>query len=377
MAPASKPIEHSDEEDSKLPADLVKPNESTKKRDRCDTTRSTLIMPGRSLFDTTLGKALSNTFLGKSIGAALGATLGRFRRTKLGRKVSPKVASTLSMTLGTPATLIDDATSPPAPPTQAPPVIEYVSPVMLLGPCGAGKTSLVKSWVDRIEPTDEYSPSLVAGEQWSMKMTKKDFCFSSSASQHSVRLQLWDCYGLGPDEHDVKEGEEDDEDWKKVAKTVDTFLLTLSLKETGSSEDICAVVLQWKAWLDEQLKDNEGKKPSVELILTQADCVKADFSSSSFQWMRAGAKLDQICQSCGITSWHVATARYGDIPLGVESVDDLFCSILEKSLKTKIPTQVETAEVGTEEDDLFSPPTKRQKLVATESLQAVPISPEN
>jgi hypothetical protein len=203
-----------------------------------------------------------------------------------------------------------------------------------------------------------------------MDYYKKDFAFSAPEEKnHSVRVQLWDCFGMGP------EVDDDDgyEDWEKVAKTVDTILLTVALDEKPDVEDIIDQIEYWKTWLDEKLgKLGEGC-PAVELLLTKADRVQIEKRTASLlEWMEPDAKLDQLCQEYKIPAWHVVTARYGDIPHGVESVDDLFCSIVEKRLKVGSSFFQRAAAVAAaasdeeereeEELDRIDPPAKRRRL---------------
>ena len=360
-------------------------------------TRYTPVMPGRSILSSTFGKVLSKT-LGKAVGKSLGKALGKFAnsRTKIGKTL----AKTACTALGTPRELL----KPPSPPTEAPPSVEHLIPIMVVGPQGSGKSCLVKSWVERLEPQfDDDQDDISDDELWCMDYYKKDFAFSTPEQKdHSVRVQLWDCFGMGP------EVDDDDgyEDWEKVAKTVDTILLTVALDEKPDVEDIIDQIEYWKTWLDEKLgKLGEGC-PAVELLLTKADRVQIEKRKASLlEWMEPGAKLDQLCQEYKIPAWHVVTARYGDIPHGVETVDDLFCSIVEKRLKAgssffkraaAVAAAAASDEEEMEEDELepLDPPAKRRRLeqppskkekdteetslvkdsVATVSLKKVPAS---
>lgn len=358
------------------------PRSSTKKRDYSaynnSSTRSTPVMPGGSILKSTFSKALSKTLLGKTVGTQLGRALGNLAgsRTPVVQKIGQRVGQTLA---GTPATCLMHGTPPP-PPTEAPPVIEQLVPVMLLGPKGSGKTSLIKSWVERIEPSgkedEEEEDDEEEEELWRMDYYKKDFAFQVPSGEEdnkhcSVRVQLWDCFGLGPDISDEEDILDGYDDWKKVVKTVDTILLTVGLHEDSTAEEICETIELWKTWLDEKL-ESVSKRPTIELLLTQAD------RAAVFDWMGEGSTLDQTCDACSIAEWHVATARYGDIPGGVESVDDLFRSLVEKRLKLGPTTDAEDTGDDEEQELLepSTPPAKRRRTEQqTEPVEAKPEEP--
>lgn len=94
-------------------------------------TRSTLVMPGGSIIDSTLGRALSRALgrpfyaLGSAIGK-LGKTVSQstlmqsIRESETGKSIVDKsvdtVANILSKTVGTPRNLVSDFTTMPPPP---------------------------------------------------------------------------------------------------------------------------------------------------------------------------------------------------------------------------------------------------------------------
>lgn len=304
--------------------------------------------------------------LEKAVESSIGKIIDRSRQL-----LSSPVKSLLNSFRGT--------TAAPAEPEEGPPNIDCIVPMMLLGPVGVGQGVLEHALLDLISrcaatmTVDEY---------------KKDFAFetineteetTTNRMIHSVRLKLYDCYGMNPT--DQLDGEFKNSTkanalaWQDAIKSVHTIVLALSVTRFENQQQLVTSIEKWTSWINQefivlQITD----PPDIVLLLTQVDTE----SPSPVEWLSDDSddSLTQACQTNGVQSWHAITAD--DIPNRVSSVDDLLHALVERRVQNLKPILPSSEEAKEEEDSPLS--SKRRKVeqeVAMEEIEGAEVDSFN
>lgn len=258
----------------------------------------------------------------------------------------------------------------PAEPEDGPPAIDAIIPMMMLG--HGGKTLLHSALLDTVSmgEKDATNTTIMTVDEY-----KKDFAFETLVGDmktiHSVRLQLYDCYGMDPTtsttaiseeksvNNDDDESSKENDAWDKAVQSVQTIVLVLPVIKDQT--ELEAALEKWTTWIRQQFQ-HVTETPDIVLLMTEAK--DDDDDESSTEWLSGEtttASLNQACQTQGIPSWHFLSSSSSDSnssPNAVSSVDDFLHSLVERrSLHLKPLSSKE------EEEEVASKPSPKRRKV--------------
>jgi len=205
----------------------------------------------------------------------------------------------------------------PEPPESDPPTLTELVPLAFIGPAKAGKTSVLRSFVQRQYVTNP--PTHVEDVPLPVDYFKKDFSFHDVNNKVCcVRLQCYDVNRGGPHTKFLKNQKKE---WLRLMSKVQQIVLVVSLDESN----LLNAVTEWKEWLDKILQ-NQEQQPITSLLLTQSDTVEG---LGPIDWMRLGASILEACRFLKISRWYVSSAC---LDHSYESVDVVMRSLAEDTL---------------------------------------------
>jgi GTPase SAR1 family protein len=225
-----------------------------------------------------------------------------------------------------------------APPSSPPPSLQRICSMVWTGPAQAGKTTLLRSFVQRkYYQASENSvrvQSDIDHEPWELDYFRKDYSFQTKSVREagsldviSIRLQ---CYDLStPSDVDL-DTETLPDSQRAILKKAEYVFLTVS----SLDPDLDGTIRDWTTWLHWQISSSASLQsdntPKMVLLLTQADLLPTRYTSP-FSLIQLGSRVEQMFQSphhAQLHSYHFCTATLGDTTW--ESVDDIVRHVLDE-----------------------------------------------
>lgn len=273
---------------------------------------------------------------------------------------------------------------PPSPPLDPPPIPDELVSLLVVGNPGAGKTSLVQSFVRHASLTnnnddgngtanangndvcstttrsisssrrrmrnsdsnDKSTTTKTTGHihktTWSVGYHKKDLLFANQHScLRSLRVQLWDTSGvdvnsISSSSHSSmgKNSMDRAADWGVFWNKASVILVVVSLADPF--DQVLRNIKRWSQWCLSQTQQKNRCNKEIVLILHQGDQLllqQRQQQQHPAYWMELGGRIANLCQQLHIPSWYITSScleddDHNDALFMCTSIDTAFRHIL-------------------------------------------------